>query len=115
MTESENNGPERDEKGKFGPGNPGRPRGTANKVSMKVKESIVKFLEDNMETIQEDFDKLKPRERLQFISDILSYATPKLSAIQSEVDANVNGNIVLTFSGAEIVKPDDEEVQAQAQ
>jgi hypothetical protein len=91
---TEKNGEDRDENGRFTPGNPGRPKGP-NKVSMKVKEAIVAFLEKNMDNVQEDFDQLKPRERVQFIADILPYAVPKLSAIQSEVDNNIKGGFTI--------------------
>ena len=95
--ETENNGEIRDEGGRFGKGNPGKPKGAVTKVSVKVKEAIVDFLERNTDKIQGDFDKLKPRERLQFIADILPYATPKLQSIQSEVDQNITGGITIKW------------------
>jgi hypothetical protein len=96
---SESNGTNRDgrnEDGTFGKGNPGKPKGAVQKVSVKVKESIFNFLEANIDKIQADFDKLKPRERLQFVADILPYATPKLSATQ--VDADINAGITIRFA-----------------
>lgn len=95
--ETENNGGIRDDKGRFGKGNPGKPKGAASNASAKVKAAIVDFLEKNTDKIQDDFDKMKPRERLQFISDILPYATPKLSSVQSEVDANITGGILIEW------------------
>lgn len=99
MAESENNGEltDRDEKGRFGMGNPGKPKGAASNASAKVKLAVVDFLERNTENIQETFDKLKPYEKMRFISDILSYATPKLSSIQSENQTNVTGGITITW------------------
>lgn len=85
--ESEEYGKNRDDKGLFAPGNKIASGRGANKISVKVKEAIVSFLEKNIDSVQEDFDRLKPRERLQFITDILQYAAPKLSSIQSEVDS----------------------------
>ncbi|HEY3405420.1 MAG TPA: hypothetical protein VGK59_18685, partial [Ohtaekwangia sp.] len=80
--EAENNGNNsgRDEKGRFGAGNPGKPKGAASNASAKVKQAVVDFLERNTENIQETFDKLKPADKLKFIADILPYATPKLSS-----------------------------------
>lgn len=98
---SEENGLQRDEKGRFGPGNKASVNRGPNKVSTKVKEAIVNFLEKNIEDIQEDFDQLKPRERLQFITDILQYAAPKLSSIQSEVDQHTEHSGKVTI---EIIK-----------
>ena len=94
--ETDKNGDQRDEKGRFGAGNPGRPKGP-NKVSQKVKDAIVGFLEDNMDKIQADFDTMKPRERMIFITDILQYAVPKLSSVQSEVEAKIEGGITITW------------------
>ena len=95
MVQSEEYGPERDQTGKFKPGNKAAVSRGANKVSTKVKESIVNFLEDNIDKIQADFDKLKPRERLEFISSIIPYAAPKLSSTQ--IEAEVNAGITIRF------------------
>ena len=82
----------------FQPGNPGKPKGAVVKVSVKVRETIVKFLEDNIENIQSDFDTLKPRERLQFVSELLSYAAPKLSAVQTEVRGDFHHKLEITWN-----------------
>lgn len=99
--ESEEYGKERNESGKFLPGNKVASNRGPNKFSLKVKDAIVNFLENNIDAIQEDFDSLKPKERLQFMVDILQYAAPKLSSIQSEVESKSEVNGKLTI---EIVK-----------
>lgn len=86
---TEEYGKERNENGKFLPGNKVAANRGPNKFSLKVKDAIVNFLENNIEAIQEDFDTLKPKERLQFMVEILQYAAPKLSSIQSEVEQKV--------------------------
>lgn len=95
--ETEKNGDQRDEKGRFGAGNPGRQKGTPNRVSQKVKDAIVGFLEDNMDKIQADFDKLSPAQRLNFVAEVLPYATPKLSNVQSEVEQKIEGAIIIRW------------------
>lgn len=97
MTENNGDNSDRDEKGKFALGNPGKPKGAVSNASAKVKQAVVDFLERNTENIQESFDKLKPAEKLRFISDILSYATPKLSSIQSENETNLSGGITIKW------------------
>lgn len=92
---SEEYGDERDNKGRFTKGNSAASGRGSNKVSTKVKESIVNFLENNVDAIQDSFDKLKPKEKLEFISSILSYAAPKLSSTQ--VEADVSGGITIKF------------------
>lgn len=95
--ESEQYGLERNDKGRFAPGNKVASNRGPNRFSVKVKESIINFVENNIEAIQLDFDSLKPRERLQFMIDILQYAAPKLSSIQSEVESKseVSGKITI--------------------
>lgn len=95
MENSEQYGEDRDNKGRFTKGNNAASGRGGNKVSTKVKESIVKFLEDNVDAIQESFDTLKPKEKLEFIRDILSYAAPKLSSTQ--VEADHSGSISIKF------------------
>lgn len=95
MADSEEYGPDRDDKGKFKPGNKAASARGGNKVSTKVRESIVKFLEDNVDAIQQSFDELKPKEKLEFISSILSYAAPKLSSTQ--IEGEVNAGITIRY------------------
>ena len=82
--------------GKFKAGNPGKPNGAVTKISVKVRESIVDFMEKNVDKIQDSFDELEPKEKLEFISSILSYAVPKLSATQ--VEANLQGGFEITMN-----------------
>jgi hypothetical protein len=96
--DTDTNGELRNGNGKFLPGNPGKPKGAVVKVSVKVRESIVSFLEKNVDKIQDDFDTLKPRERLQFVSEILSYAAPKLSAVQTELKGDISHKIEITWN-----------------
>lgn len=96
----ENSG--RDDRGRFGAGNPGKPKGAIMKTSSKVKEAVVAFLEKNTENIQETFDLLKPAEKMKFIADILPYATPKLQSIQSENETNVTGGITIKWEEPDV-------------
>ncbi len=89
-------GIERGENGKFQPGNKAAQGRGQNKISTKVKESIVNFLEANIDKIQADFDTLKPRERLQFIAEIIPYAAPKLSSTQ--VDGKIDAGLTIRFA-----------------
>lgn len=109
MPEAENfgNNTGKDEKGRFTTGNPGKPKGAVSHASVKVKDAVVAFLEKNTENIQETFDKLSPREKMRFISDILSYATPKLSSIQSENEHNHSGGITIRWEDPDIPNPED--------
>lgn len=83
--------------GKFLPGNGITRTGAGNKASQKVREAIVKFLEDNVDKIQESFDKLKPREKLEFIADIIPYAAPKLQSIEAHHEGDIDLHMTITW------------------
>lgn len=88
---------ERIEDGTFAPGNQAAKGRGSNKVSLKVKESIIAFLERNVDTIQETFDKVKDKEKLDFIANILPYAAPKLSSVQTENETHLSGGIRISW------------------
>ena len=48
----------RNTKGQFGPGNPGKPKGSKNKVTSEQKERIEKVLAMLDETLDEDLLKM---------------------------------------------------------
>ena len=87
----------------FTPGNQAAKGRGPNKVSTKVKEAIVKFLEDNVDKIQESFDELKAGEKLKFIADILPYAAPKMQSVQN--DLNASGEIKVTVTWDKEIPP----------
>jgi hypothetical protein len=60
----------------FKAGEGGRPKGAQNKVTIEVKEFLSNFLNDNLGTIQADFDNLESKERLYFIEKLLKYIVP---------------------------------------
>lgn len=97
MESSEEYDNERTPSNRFQPGNKAASGRGPNKVSTKVRESIVSFLENNVESIQGSFDSLKPKEKLEFISGLLQYAAPKLSSIQSENETNISGGITISW------------------
>lgn len=94
---TEEYGDERNKNGRFIVGNKAAANRGSNKVSLKVKESIINFLEGNVDKIQESFDELKPKEKLEFISNILPYAAPKLSSVQVDQNTNLSGGISITW------------------
>lgn len=67
-------------------GNPtGRPPGTTNKVSNKLRGTITAFLSDNFKTIKEDFEDMPAKERARLYVDLLQYGLPKLQALTHEL------------------------------
>ena len=62
-------------------GNPdGRPKGSANKNSAELRETIQNFLTANFSIVMDDFMTLKPKDRVKLYCDLLQYGLPKLQA-----------------------------------
>lgn len=64
----------------------GRSKGSKNRVTQSLRESIVSFLENNFDNVQTDFEILTPRDRVKFYLDLLQYGLPKLQTVQMETD-----------------------------
>lgn len=69
----------------------GRPKGSPNKITSKVKEVIDKFYFDNAETMQEDFNKLDAKERWNVRLKMLPFLTPTMQASKAEKTINHTG------------------------
>lgn len=93
-------------------GNPGgRPKGTGNKLTMQLRETISNFLEKNFESVVKDFESLTPRERLKFYCDLLQYGLPKLQAVQMQTDFEKLSDEQLDFIINELIKKHETEYQ----
>jgi hypothetical protein len=60
----------------------GRPRGTPNKTTNEIKVMFQLLLENNIDKLQGDFDKLQPSERIRYFLDLASFVIPKQKAIE---------------------------------
>ncbi|MFS4446720.1 hypothetical protein [Maribacter sp. 2307UL18-2] len=60
----------------------GRPKGSKNKKTERIREHFEKFISDNLVQMQEDYDKLDPNQRLQFISLLTKYVLPSMKAVE---------------------------------
>lgn len=71
----------------------GRKRGTPNKATADLRQSINDLIDCNWPTIQEDIEKLEPKERLQFLEKLITYTLPKpqIVDVQANITARLNG------------------------
>ncbi|WP_308991671.1 hypothetical protein QLS71_007395 [Mariniflexile litorale] len=67
---------------KFG----GRTKGTANKHSNEIRQKFQSLIEDNLEVLQADLNKLKPFERVKVIIELGKFVMPTLKAIEIQND-----------------------------
>jgi hypothetical protein len=89
----------------------GRPEGSINKTTKELREMITAFVSDNWETVQDDFQALEPKDRLQFFDRMLQYALPKLSTQNIEVTEKPEINLPPWMRSSE--KEDEEEYHAR--
>jgi len=68
-------------------GNPsGKPPGARNKTGLQLRETITNFLSENFPKVIEDFNSLKPRDRVKLYCDLLQYGLPKLQSVSLGFD-----------------------------
>lgn len=71
-------------KGKTGNPN-GRPKGSINKSTQKIRLAYAKLLEENVDKIQKDLDAIeKPEVRLKLLIDMSKFVVPALSSVNIE-------------------------------
>jgi len=77
----------RNEKGQFtSEGNKGRPKGSTNQRTTRLRDKFLKLVEANESTLHEDLQSLKPKERLDVILNLASYLIPKLKATEMTLE-----------------------------
>ena len=54
----------------------GRPKGKPNRTTEELRGLFQSFIESNIETLQADFDKLEPKDRLSFMERIAKLIIP---------------------------------------
>jgi hypothetical protein len=72
-------------------GNPaGRPKGTQNKATGKARQALAEFTADKLQELETLWADLSPKDRADFLSKILPYIAPKLSAQAVELTSGEN-------------------------
>ena len=66
------------EKGKSGNPN-GRPKGSQNKATAKVRDAVGKLVEGLLPTLENDLAQLEPKERVRAFVALAEYVLPKLN------------------------------------
>ena len=70
----------------------GRPKGSSNKATSKVRESFTSLLEDNLEQLKEDFKELEPKDRIKLFLDLSKYVIPQLKQTEVKLDGSLDIN-----------------------
>lgn len=61
----------------------GRPAGAQNKATLPIRDAFKEFLDLNLPKVQEDFDKMAPKDRANFIISMAEYCIPKLARVEN--------------------------------
>lgn len=70
----------------------GRPKGSSNKATSKVRDSFTNLLEDNLEQLKEDFKDLEPKDRIKLFLDLSKYVIPQLKQTEVKLDGSIDIN-----------------------
>ncbi len=67
-------------------GNPsGRPVGSKNRTTKELQLRICEFVGDNIEKIQDEFDRMSPVDKFKVLTTLLPFVVPKLQDSDSEI------------------------------
>jgi len=64
----------------------GRPQGTPNKSTKEIKDLINNFISRNIDTVQNDYMRLEPKDRLLFLEKLFKYVIPT----KTDNEININ-------------------------
>jgi hypothetical protein len=73
---------------KFG----GRQKNTPNKTTKELRDKISSIINNNIDKVQTDLDKLEPKDRLNILLQLVKYVTPQLKAMEVETTIQDNNN-----------------------
>ena len=74
-------------------GNPkGKPKGAENKLTKEIRAKIGLILNNNIDKVQSDLDKLEPKDRLTILLQLVKYVTPQLKAMEVETTIQDNNS-----------------------
>lgn len=96
----------RDNKGRFTAGNKGKPKGAKNRSTKELRNFITNFINDNLETIQDDFTALEPKERIDTFIKLMEYALPKLNRTELSAPIEAEEKTIVINLGTGIA-PDE--------
>lgn len=89
-------------------GNPkGRKKGATNKIARPVKEQLSDFLNDKIQELPEIWKKLTPRDKANFIKDLIPYYVARLQSIQVELEFEQMSNDQLDYIINILLNKDD--------
>ncbi len=80
----------------------GRPKGSVNSVTSKMKELFAKALEDDTYPLLDDINSLSPKDRLKVKLEIAKFIIPTLKSVDATIESEQPTNIINLGEGTPI-------------
>ena len=87
----------RNKKGQFVAGNQGRPKGAGNKLTSDRKERIAEVFAKLEESLMDDIETMKPKEKIELWVDLQEFIQPKLQRVALDVGSEEEKVSKITF------------------
>ena len=65
----------------------GRPKGSSNKSTQRIRDAYTQLVEENLEQLKADFAELDPKDRIKLYMELSKYVIPTLK--QTEMTADI--------------------------
>lgn len=86
----------RDERGRLLPGHEGLKRkGSNNKLQSEIKQKIADFLNGKLDTVEEIYNEVSPKDKLHFLGELLAYILPKSKIFLEETISKDDADLSL--------------------
>lgn len=74
----------------------GRQKGTPNKLTKKVRETITDIVSNyfSSDKVESDIELLKPKERVEVMEKLAAYCIPKLQSVDLDADIDAKASVV---------------------
>ena len=82
----------------------GRPKGSLNKNTEKVRNAFTQLVENNLDQLEEDIKQMKPGERVKTILSLSKFILPVLKAEEIVVEENKNTSWIDEFTEEDLEK-----------
>jgi hypothetical protein len=84
----------------------GRPKGSLNKTTKELKETVLAFLERNMADLQSNYNQLEPKDKLLFFDKLMRYVMPTQAAVKADVNYEDEQEQTLIIQGKKFARQD---------
>jgi len=85
----------------------GRQKGTPNKLNTEIRERFKLLIDNNLEGLQSDLDKLKPGDRVKYIIELAKFVIPTLKAVDLTTEEQSLRPVIINLGNG--IKPDEDE------